>query len=197
MPPDARTIWALVDERAHDVPDALLGVDEHGRRLTFGEYRDQSERCAAYLTSVGVTPGTRVAWQLPTCLEAVVLVGALTRIGAVQIPVLPIYREPRAALHPRPGTAVGVRRALVVARLRRRRGRRGPRRRARARLPGAHGRRRTPRRRSVGAARAADRRRGGALDLLHQRHHRRAEGRTPHRRVDHRRLGGCGRRLRR
>ena len=93
MPPETGTLWALVDERAHTVPDALLAVDEHGRRLTFGEYRDQSERCAAYLTSLGVAPGTRVAWQLPTCLEAIVLVGALTRIGAVQIPVLPIYRE--------------------------------------------------------------------------------------------------------
>ena len=40
MPPDARTLWALIDERARTVPDALLAVDEHGRRLTFGEYRD-------------------------------------------------------------------------------------------------------------------------------------------------------------
>ena len=93
MPPDARTLWALIDERAESVPDALLAVDEHGRRLTFGEYRERAARCAAHLVSVGVEPGTRVAWQLPTCLEAIVLVGALTRIGAVQIPVLPIYRE--------------------------------------------------------------------------------------------------------
>jgi acyl-CoA synthetase (AMP-forming)/AMP-acid ligase II len=48
---------------------------------------------AASLWSSGIEPGARVAWQLPTCVEALVLVAAVARIGAVQIPILPIYRE--------------------------------------------------------------------------------------------------------
>jgi cyclohexanecarboxylate-CoA ligase len=40
-----------------------------------------------------VRSGTRVAWQLPTWLESMVLVGALARLDAVQVPMLPIYRE--------------------------------------------------------------------------------------------------------
>jgi cyclohexanecarboxylate-CoA ligase len=39
-----------------------------------------------------VSDGTPVAWQLPTTLEALVLCGALARLGAVQVPILPILR---------------------------------------------------------------------------------------------------------
>src|SRR5207253_1325731 len=37
--------------------------------------------------------GSVVSWQLPTWNESVVLVAALARLGAVQNPILPIYRE--------------------------------------------------------------------------------------------------------
>ena len=41
----------------------------------------------------GVGAETRVSWMLPTRLEALVLCAALARLGAVQNPILPIYRE--------------------------------------------------------------------------------------------------------
>jgi len=37
--------------------------------------------------------GDVITWQLPTWLESMVLVGAISRLGATQNPVLPIYRE--------------------------------------------------------------------------------------------------------
>src|SRR3954463_663345 len=40
----------------------------------------------------GVGPDVNVSWQLPTWTESAVLVGALCRLGAVQNPMLPIYR---------------------------------------------------------------------------------------------------------
>ena len=39
-----------------------------------------------------MSEGAPVAWQLPTTLEALVLCGALARLGAVQVPILPILR---------------------------------------------------------------------------------------------------------
>ncbi|MDQ1010109.1 cyclohexanecarboxylate-CoA ligase [Streptomyces sp. V4I23] len=42
---------------------------------------------------MGVRPGTVVAWQLPTRIETVLLTVALARIGAVQSPVIPFYRD--------------------------------------------------------------------------------------------------------
>jgi cyclohexanecarboxylate-CoA ligase len=89
----ARNIWDLIVARADETPDREMAVDETGRRLTFGEYRDRCERAAAGLAALGVGDGTVVSWVQPTTLEAMVLFGALRRLGAVQNPILPIYRE--------------------------------------------------------------------------------------------------------
>ncbi|MGI5528694.1 class I adenylate-forming enzyme family protein [Streptomyces syringium] len=98
----SRTLWELLDRRAALTPDAvaLIQADEPAaedtaadRRLTFGELRGRAERVAAWLHGLGVRPGSRVAWQLPTRIETVVLAFALARLGAVQTPLIPFYRD--------------------------------------------------------------------------------------------------------
>ena len=91
--PVPTNLWALVEQQAADRPGGLLAVDEAGHALTFGEFRTRAERVAAGLQALGVGQGTPVSWQLPTRLTSIVLVGALARLGAVQNPCLPIYRE--------------------------------------------------------------------------------------------------------
>jgi acyl-CoA synthetase (AMP-forming)/AMP-acid ligase II len=88
---DARSVWELVERRADASPDRVMLIDGE-RRTTFGEYRALVERAAAGLHALGVGPGVPVSWQLPTWTESAVLVGALCRLGAVQNPMLPIYR---------------------------------------------------------------------------------------------------------
>jgi acyl-CoA synthetase (AMP-forming)/AMP-acid ligase II len=90
---DARSLWELIERRVAETPDATMAVDEDGRTLTFREYHDAAERAAAGLAELGVGEGTPVSWALPTWLESLVLVGALARLGAVQNPILPIYRH--------------------------------------------------------------------------------------------------------
>lgn len=90
---DAPNLWQLIEARAAATPDEPMLVDQHGRRMTFGEYREASERVAAGLAALGVSAGDVVSWQLPTWIPSVVLVGALRRLGAVQNPILPIYRD--------------------------------------------------------------------------------------------------------
>lgn len=90
---EARTLWELIEKRAEATPDARLVVDERGESLTFGGFREQAERAAAGLLAMGVHEGTVVSWQLPSWKESIVLVAALSRLGAVQNPILPIYRE--------------------------------------------------------------------------------------------------------
>jgi len=90
---DARSLWELIERRVDETPDALLAVDEYKRTMTFAEYREAAERAAAGFAELGVRAGTPVSWQLPTWIESIVLVGALSRVGAVQNPILPIYRE--------------------------------------------------------------------------------------------------------
>jgi acyl-CoA synthetase (AMP-forming)/AMP-acid ligase II len=87
------SLWDLVERRVAATPDGVLAIDEHDRSLTFAEYKEAAQRAAAGLQELGVGEGTNVSWQLPTWLESMVLVGALARLGAVQNPMLPIYRE--------------------------------------------------------------------------------------------------------
>ncbi len=89
---DAPTLWDLIERRAEATPNALFAVDENDRRLDFEQYRSAAEAAAAALCMRGVGEDTPVAWQLPTTLEALVLCGALSRLGAVQVPILPILR---------------------------------------------------------------------------------------------------------
>ncbi|WP_432842560.1 class I adenylate-forming enzyme family protein [Dactylosporangium sp. CA-092794] len=86
------SFWAEVALRAALTPDADCLVDDD-RRLTFGALAADAEALAAGLHADGVTAGTVVAWQLPTTFETVVLSCALARLGAVQVPIIPIYRE--------------------------------------------------------------------------------------------------------
>jgi cyclohexanecarboxylate-CoA ligase len=90
---DGTNVWDLVVRRAEATPDGELAVDQDGQHLLFGEYRERCEAVAAGLAARGVGPDTVVSWQLPTWLESMVLMGALRRLGAVQNPILPIYRE--------------------------------------------------------------------------------------------------------
>jgi acyl-CoA synthetase (AMP-forming)/AMP-acid ligase II len=87
----ARTLWELIDERARATPDRVMLIDGD-RTTTFAQYHDLAERAAAGYHELGVTTGSRVSWQLPTWTESAVLVGGLARLGAVQNPMLPIYR---------------------------------------------------------------------------------------------------------
>ncbi|WP_406343954.1 class I adenylate-forming enzyme family protein [Streptomyces sp. NBC_00648] len=88
----SRTLWELVARRAALTPDRPVLLQDD-RSLSFGELRDRAERVAAGLYGLGVRPGTVVAWQLPTRIETALLSFALARLGAVQSPVIPFYRD--------------------------------------------------------------------------------------------------------
>ena len=89
----AENLWQLVERRARETPDRRVVVDETGRVLTFAGLRDGSLHVAAGLAGMGIGEGDVVTWQLPTWIESFVLVVALSRLQAIQNPVLPIYRE--------------------------------------------------------------------------------------------------------
>ncbi|MFB6618878.1 class I adenylate-forming enzyme family protein [Streptomyces sp. NPDC056367] len=125
------TLWELVARRAALSPDTTVLIEAAedpaaDRTLTFGELRDRAERVAAGLYDMGVRRGTVVAWQLPTRIETVLLSIALARIGAVQSPVIPFYRdrevgfalrESKAEFFAVPGTWRGYDHTAMAARL--------------------------------------------------------------------------------
>jgi cyclohexanecarboxylate-CoA ligase len=87
------TLWELLAARARRDPDRVLLEDDRGGSLTAAAWQAAAERVAAGLQARGVGPGTVVSWQLPTRLDAPVLVMALARLGAVQNPIIPILRR--------------------------------------------------------------------------------------------------------
>ena len=90
---DAGTFWELLERRASLSPDLPLLIDDTGRQLTCVEFRNQAERVAAGLQGLGIGEGTPVTWVLPTRIETLVLSFALSRLGAVQNPIIHIYRH--------------------------------------------------------------------------------------------------------
>ncbi len=94
---DVGSLWELVDRRAGATPDRRMLVDQDDREITFAQFRDRCAAVAAGLHDMGIGPGSPVSWQLPSRIETVVLSVALARLGAVQNPVIHIYREREVA----------------------------------------------------------------------------------------------------
>ncbi len=90
---DAHTIWELLQRRASSDPDLPILFDGAGRSLTVGQLERRALDAAGNLAAAGVGEGTVVSWQLPTWIDTVALSLALSRLGAVQNPILHVYRE--------------------------------------------------------------------------------------------------------
>ena len=87
------TLWGRVLAAAERWPDAEMLVSRQGDRATFGEFHDRAETMAAGLRELGVREGDVVSWILPTWVDTVVLAAALARLGAIQNPIIGIYRD--------------------------------------------------------------------------------------------------------
>ncbi len=87
------TVWELIERAAIERPHEIVLADGHDRALTTEAFREEAERAAAGLQALGIQPGQVVSWQLPTTLEALVLLAACARLGVVQNPIIPVLRE--------------------------------------------------------------------------------------------------------
>lgn len=89
---DGSLIDAALQIHAQRRPDRLAVVDGD-RQVTYAELDEMVREAAAGLANRGVGRGEAVAWQLPNWLEAVVVHHAVLRLGAVSLPIIPIYRH--------------------------------------------------------------------------------------------------------
>ena len=67
---DLRNLWSLVEARAEATPDLLLVVDEQGRTLTFGEYRERAERCCAVVICADAAEPMQFSEMVEFCRSA-------------------------------------------------------------------------------------------------------------------------------
>jgi fatty-acyl-CoA synthase len=77
-------------------------VGRHARRkaltygdetLTYAEVGARVEHLARGLRNLGVAPGDKVAFLLPSCLDAPIVFFAPAALGAVIVPINPVYRQ--------------------------------------------------------------------------------------------------------
>ncbi|WP_329407708.1 acyl--CoA ligase [Nocardia vinacea] len=87
------TMHRLVRDRAADAAD-VPAVIEPDARLTYGELNSTTRDLAAVFIDAGVGKGTRVGVLLPNGTEWVRVAVALTRIGAVLVPISTLLRPP-------------------------------------------------------------------------------------------------------
>jgi cyclohexanecarboxylate-CoA ligase len=92
------TFWELVARTGAEHPDRVLLADDHCRELTAAGLVAAAEVAAAGLHDLGVRAGDVVSWQLPTVLEAPVLMAACARLGVVQNPIIPLLRHREVGL---------------------------------------------------------------------------------------------------
>jgi acyl-CoA synthetase (AMP-forming)/AMP-acid ligase II len=89
----AGTIAGLLDDCADSRPDRPLLRTVSGTTHTVSEVAALSSAATRWLWEMGVRPGMTVAWQLPSDVNAAVVMLALARAGVVQAPVLHLYRQ--------------------------------------------------------------------------------------------------------
>ncbi len=86
------TFHDLLVRRVEKNPDKVFATDGT-RSLTFRQLFDGAQRLAVGLHRQGWRAGDTAAVQLPSWVEFVQVLAALSRLGVVAVPIMPIYRR--------------------------------------------------------------------------------------------------------
>lgn len=87
-----RTIISALKARTAEMPDKVALVDRQSS-LTYAAFDRLVDRVALGLRFFGVGKGDVVSFQLPNWNEFLILHYAVTRLGAISNPLIPIYRD--------------------------------------------------------------------------------------------------------
>lgn len=90
MESTATSIYEQFERVCRDYPEkpALIYL---GMKYNFSQLREATENLAASLHRMGVSKGDKAVLYLPNCPQWVITWLALMRIGAIAIPISPIY----------------------------------------------------------------------------------------------------------
>ncbi len=86
------TLAANARHRANHIPDEVAVYLPDGNHISYRAIYEESVRLAQSLRELGVGPGDVVSFQLPNWREAVAIDIAVSMLGAIINPVIPIYR---------------------------------------------------------------------------------------------------------
>src|SRR5271154_4233205 len=86
------TFHDLLVRRVEQNPDKVFATDGT-RSLTYRELFDAGQRLAVGLHRQGLRRGDTAAVQLPNWVEFIQVLTALSRLGVIMVPIMPIYRR--------------------------------------------------------------------------------------------------------
>jgi len=86
------TFHDILVRRVQESPDKVFATDGT-RSLTFRELFDAGQRLAVGLHRQGLRRGDTAAVQLPNWVEFIQVLAALSRLGVIMVPIMPIYRR--------------------------------------------------------------------------------------------------------
>ena len=89
------TLNEMLQSRVEQHPDKLALIFKDGR-WSYAEFSREVDRVANGFIRIGVKRGDRIAFVLPNCAEFLFAVFAVTKIGAVFVPLNPQYTAEEA-----------------------------------------------------------------------------------------------------
>ncbi len=85
-------IHSFLEIAGREVPNKVA-IHFLGKELTYGEVAQYAKNFAAYLQSIGITKGDRVAIMLPNSPQAVIAYYGILQAGAIVVQTNPLYTE--------------------------------------------------------------------------------------------------------
>ncbi|MFA1711833.1 long-chain-fatty-acid--CoA ligase [Peribacillus frigoritolerans] len=87
-----KPLYSFLKESAEEFPDKV-SIHFQGKELTFREVHESASKFAAYLKSIGLQKGERVAVMLPNCPQGVISFFGILMAGGVVVQTNPTYTE--------------------------------------------------------------------------------------------------------
>ncbi|CAN7178763.1 long-chain-fatty-acid--CoA ligase [Peribacillus frigoritolerans] len=87
-----KPLYSFLKESAEEFPDKV-SIHFQGKELTFREVYESALKFAAYLKSIGLQKGERVAVMLPNCPQGVISFFGILMAGGVVVQTNPTYTE--------------------------------------------------------------------------------------------------------
>ncbi|MDM5360011.1 AMP-binding protein [Peribacillus sp. ACCC06369] len=87
-----KPLYSFLKESAEEFPDKV-SIHFQGKELTFQEVHESALKFAAYLKSIGLQKGERVAVMLPNCPQGVISFFGILMAGGVVVQTNPTYTE--------------------------------------------------------------------------------------------------------
>ena len=91
-PIEGRTVIDYLRHWATQRPHTVA-IDFYGRDITYAELDDLSDRFAGWLLQRGASAGDRVGVHLSNCPQFHIAMLGILKIGAVHVPINPLFRE--------------------------------------------------------------------------------------------------------